>query len=396
MVMARVGSRYEAADQRGIAHFVEHLVFKGTTRRPTSLDITSAIDAIGGEFNAFTSKEYTGFYIKAAAKDAALCLDMLGDMLHHSRFDPVEIDRERGVILEEMNLYLDSPHERVSELYERVLFGDQPLGWEVIGSRQTVSQLRREQLAEFATRWYAPNNMVVGVAGNFDQTEVIGQTEAVLGQPSPANLTPAPPLTGQQAQPRWHIQAKDTDQTHVVVGFPGLPIGHPDRYALALLNCIIGGTMSSRLFVEVREKRGLAYAVHTGVEEFHDAGSFHCQLGLDINRLPEALTVILQQFGLVRRQGVSDLELQRAKSYLGGRLALSLEDPLGMIHFSLKQQLLEQQWQTPSEMLEQVQRVTLDDVQRVATSLIQTDRLNLAIIGPVIDEQAVVSRLSLE
>jgi predicted Zn-dependent peptidase len=395
LVMAGVGSRYESVNQRGISHFLEHLFFKGTVNRPTSLHISAEIDAIGGEFNAFTGKEYTGFYIKAASANLPVCIDLLGDILQHATFDADELERERGVILEEMNMYQDTPSDRVNELYEQLLFGNGPLGWEVIGIPETVKALSRQNIVDYAHDWYAPNNLIVGLAGNYDPTQAQELIAQAFGQATPSTLGDYTPVSIIQSAPQLKVVHKETDQAHLVLGVPAYSLTDPRRYALALLSTILGGNMSSRLFTEVREKRGLAYAVHAYSEEYRDAGSLQCQLGLDPTKLVETIRVVLDELVKIRDIVVGDDELLRAKSYLRGRLALSLEDPLSRIHFALKQQLLEQHIYLPHEITNHLDTISADDIQAVAQDLFTTKHLNAAVIGPVEESAAMHQALTL-
>jgi predicted Zn-dependent peptidase len=257
-VMLAAGSRYERAENRGIAHFAEHMFFKGTERRPTSRDLTTIVDGIGGEFNAFTSKEYTGYYVRCAGDDRDTAFDVLLDMLRHSKFDSEEVDREKGVILEEMNMYADTPRDHIGTIYETLMYGDNPLGWEILGTKETVRGATRETFLDYIGEWYTPDRMIVGVSGKVgDALEPM--LEELLGDMSPNVERRPAPADLDAARPRVSVQHKDADQAHLILGVPSYPIEHPDRYVLQLLTTVLGGGMSSRLFTEVRERRGLAY-----------------------------------------------------------------------------------------------------------------------------------------
>ena len=250
-VMLAAGSRYERADNRGIAHFAEHMFFKGTERRPTSRDLTTIVDGIGGEFNAFTSKEYTGYYVRCAGADRDTAFDVLLDMLRHSKFDSEEIDREKGVILEEMNMYNDTPRDHIGTVYETLMFGDNPLGWEILGTKDTVRGATRETFLDYIGEWYTPERMIVGVSGMVgDALEPM--LEELLGDMSPnGERRPAPADLDASPGPRVKVHNKDADQAHLILGVPSYPIDHPDRYTLQMLSTVLGGGMSSRLFTEV-------------------------------------------------------------------------------------------------------------------------------------------------
>ncbi len=261
-IMFAAGSRYETPDTNGIAHFSEHMFFKGTERRPTAREISLEIDKIGGEFNAFTGKEYTAYYVKCAAESRDVALDVLVDMLRHSKFDPEEIEREKGVIIEEMNMYFDTPRDYVGSVYEELLFGSNPLGWETIGTKETVQAATRETFLDYIGRWYTPKRMVVGLSGQVGE-EFLPMLEGLLGNLDGDNDgAPAPAQVERSPEPRVHIHRKDSDQANVCIGVPTYPLGHPDRYVLQLIGTVLGTGMSSRLFLEVRERRGLAYYVY--------------------------------------------------------------------------------------------------------------------------------------
>src|SRR5262245_26505117 len=260
-VMLAAGSRYETKDTNGIAHFAEHMFFKGTERRPSARDIAGEIDSIGGEFNAFTGKEYTGYYVKCAAEHRDVALDVLVDMLRHSKVDPEEDDRRNGVIVEEMNMYYDTPRDYLEGVYDELLYGDQPLGWDIIGTKETVRAATRETFLGYLDKWYRAHRMVAGIAGavGADAVERIG---SLLGDVADGADGAPPQVEWSQEAAQVRIHEKASDQAHVRFGVHSYPIDHPDRYALSLLATVLGGGMSSRLFSEVRERRGLAYYIY--------------------------------------------------------------------------------------------------------------------------------------
>ncbi|HET7571582.1 MAG TPA: pitrilysin family protein [Gaiellaceae bacterium] len=383
MVMLAAGSRYETPETNGIAHFAEHMFFKGTERRPSARDISGEIDAIGGEFNAFTGKEYTGYYVKCAAEHRDVALDVLVDMLRHSRFEPDEIEREKGVIVEEMNMYFDTPRDFVGGVYEQLLYGDQPLGWDIIGRKETVRAATRETFTGYLDRWYRPARMVLGIAGRTGG-DVLERAQALLGDLEPAETgDPAP--AAPHANGRVKVFTKQSDQAHVVLGVPSYPIEHPDRYALQLLATVLGGGMSSRLFSEVRERRGLAYYVFGHNHSYTDAGSLYAQAGVDIARIDEAVATIAGELRTIAAEPVPADELEKARSFAKGRFVLGLESPQGLIVFGLRKEVLEGRAPDPSEVLAGLDAVSGEDVSRVAAELISDERLRLAVIGPFDD-----------
>jgi predicted Zn-dependent peptidase len=385
-VMLAAGSRYETAETNGIAHFAEHMFFKGTERRPTAKEIAAEVDAIGGEFNAFTSKEYTGYYVRCAAEHRDIALDVLVDMIRRSKFDAEEIEREKGVIVEEMNMYFDTPRDYVSGVYDALVYGDQPIGWDIIGRKDTVRAATRDTFMDYLGRWYKPHRMVVGVGGQLGD-DLLGRVGELLGDLTDEETgEPAPAEPGPNSAP-VKLHTKPSDQAHLCVGVPSYRIDHPDRYTLQVLTTILGGGMSSRLFTEVRERRGLAYYVFATNQSYTDTGSLYSQAGVDINRVDEAVTTIVSELEKVAAEQVPADELEKAKSFSKGRFVLQTESPQGMIMFGLRREVLEGEAIEPTEVLAGIDAVTADDVARVARDLISEDRLRLALIGPFDDAE---------
>jgi predicted Zn-dependent peptidase len=386
-IMLAAGSRYETAETNGIAHFSEHMFFKGTEKRPTARDISLEIDAIGGEFNAFTGKEYTGYYVKCAAESRDIALDVLVDMLRNAKFEADEIEREKGVIIEEMNMYFDTPRDFIGGVYEELLYGDQPLGWDIIGRKETVRGAKPETFREYVDRWYKPERMVVGVGGATGDglherlVDLLGDIPAVkTGQPEPTRLNA---VNGSRVK----LHTKQSDQAHVTLGVYSYPLEHPDRYALQVLGSILGGGMSARLFTEVRERRGLAYYVFGINHSYTDAGSLLAQAGVDINRIDDAVTTIAAELRKVATEPIPEDELEKARSFAKGRFVLQLETPQGLIMFGLRRAVLEGDAPDPEEILTELDKVTVEDVQRVARDLIDGRGFNLAVIGPFDDAE---------
>jgi predicted Zn-dependent peptidase len=383
MVMIAAGSRYETPETNGIAHFSEHMLFKGTERRPDARAIAGEIDSIGGEFNAFTSKESTAYFVRCAADHRDVALDVLVDMLRNSRFDGGEIEREKGVIVEEMNMYFDTPRDYIGGVYDELLYGDQPLGWDIIGKKETVRAATRETFMGYLERWYQPERMVVGIAGRIGD-DAVERVSALLGD-LPASPTGAPEPVQPYRDGRVKVFTKASDQAHVIVGVPSYPLEHPDRYALQMVATVLGGGMSSRLFTEVRERRGLAYYVFGLNHSYTDAGSLYSQAGVDINRIDEALTTIATELKGIAAAPVPADELEKARSFSKGRFVLQLENPQGLISFGLRKEVLEGRAPDPEEVLAGISAVTAEDVQRVAQDLLADDKLRLAVIGPFDD-----------
>ncbi len=383
ILMYAAGSRYETPETNGIAHFAEHMFFKGTERRPTARAIAGEIDGIGGEFNAFTGKEYTGYYVRCAAEHRDIAFDVLVDMLRHSRFEPEEIEREKGVIVEEMRMRHDTPRDHVGSVYEQLLYGDQPLGWEILGREETVRAATRDTFLSYLDRWYRPERMVIGVGGRIGDG-LLERLEELLGDVEPRD-TGAPPAVELPANgSSVAVHAKESDQAHLILGARGYPLSHPDRYALQLLSIVLGGGMSSRLFTEVRERRGLAYYVYASNHAYTDAGTLAAQAGVDLTRIDEAIATIVAELRKIAAQPVPAEELEKARAFAKGRFALQLESPHGTIMFGLRRAVLEGEPEEPDAVVAGLDAVTVEDLARVAGDVLG-GRLYLAVVGPFDD-----------
>lgn len=383
LLMVRAGSRYEEREGSGISHFLEHMAFKGTKKRPTALSISTVIDGIGGEFNAFTGKETTGYYIKSQSSHIDLSMDVLSDMLQHSLFDPVEIDKERGVILEEINLYEDTPMRKIGDIYESLLYGDTPMGWDVGGFRDVIKKVQREDFVSYLASLYSAHNMMVVVAGGISEKDTGELVTKHFGNMSRFAINRYSKVVEKQEKPMVLIRRKQTEQAHIAMGFRTVPIDHVDRYPLAVLSAILGGGMSSRLFHEVREKRGLAYYVRSQSEHYQDCGSLVTLSGVDAKRVEEAVSVILSEHYNIAHftSHIADDELCKAKEFIKGHLVLELEDSRAVAGFFATQEMLETAIDKPEDVLIKIDKVTKEQVQSAAAKYFVEKHLNLAIIG---------------
>jgi predicted Zn-dependent peptidase len=361
------------------------MFFKGTERRPTARLVAGEIDAIGGQLNAFTSKEYTGYFVRCAAESRDIALDLIVDMLRNSKFDPDEIEREKGVIVEEMNMYYDTPRDYIGNVYDQLLYGDQPLGWDIVGREETVRAATRDTFMSYIGTWYHPSRMVLGLGGRVG-ADVLEQANELFGD-LPAHDTGEPVAMQPHANGRVKLFTKHSDQAHIVIGVPSRPLNHPDRYVLQLIGTILGGGMSSRLFTEVRERRGLAYYVGAMNYSYTDAGSLYAQAGVDIKRIDDAVTTILSELRKIADESVPADELEKARSFTKGRFVLELESPQGLIMFGLRREVLEGRAPDLEEILRAVDAVTADDIQRVAGDIVRDEALRLAVIGPFDDPE---------
>jgi len=382
MIFIGAGSRYEGAEEVGSSHFIEHLCFKGTERRATSKEISEAIEGVGGMLNGGTDKELTVYWCKVARPHFLLALDLMVDMLRNSKFDAQDMERERQIIIEELNMSMDSPPQRVNILIDEVIWPNQPLGRDVAGSKETVAALSREMLLEYLSRQYVPNNTVVSVAGDIGDEEVLASLSSVFGDWTTG--TPQPPFPAEESQdePRLHIEHRDTEQAHLCLSLRGLSTLHPDRFNLDLLNVILGEGMSSRLFLEIRERRGLAYDIHSYVDHFLDSGAITVYAGVDPKRVDATIEAILEELRRLK-DGVPALELAKAKELAKGGLLLRMEDTRNVAGWMGGQELLTGRILTADEVVSIIDAITPEDLERVARDLFITEKLNLAIVGPI-------------
>jgi predicted Zn-dependent peptidase len=397
IVMVGAGSRYENKKNNGISHFFEHMAFKGTEKRPSALEISSIIDGMGGECNAFTGKELTGYYIKSAKDKLEISLDILSDMLMHSKLDPVEIDKERGVIIEEINMIEDTPMRKLGDIYEELLYGDAPMGWDIAGTKENILSISPQDFRDYMGSLYSAHNMTAIVAGGVDAKVASELVEKYFGEMPKFDIGQALSLKESQDKPAVLVRKKQTEQIHVAIGVRTVPINSPKKYPLSVLAAILGGGMSSRLFHEVREKRGLAYYVRTHSDEYTDAGSLVSTAGIDPKRVIEAVEVILEEYQKVAKgaMDLSDKELNKAKEYIKGHFVLGLEDSNSVAGFYGHQELLEEKIENPDEILAKIDSVTKEDVEYAGREFFIEKGLNLALIGNFEDRQKLESLLRL-
>ncbi len=389
LVLIGTGSRYEVRENNGISHFLEHMVYKGTTRRPLAIDIPSEIEGIGGSWNAYTSKDHTGFYIKAANTQLEHMVDILSDILLNSLLKTEEIEKEKGVIVEEIHMYEDTPMQKVGEVFEELMYGDIPMGWDIAGPEETVKKFTRKTFTDYWEKHYLPSNAVVAVAGGVDQKHVASLIEKYLGAWKNGKSGNCLPATISQKAPRVKVRFKKTEQAHMCIGVPGYPLGHKDRYNASLMAAVLGAGASSRLFDEIREKRGYAYYCRSGNDQYKDVGHFVTQSGIVLSKIDDAIQVILEQFHLLaeNKRPIEKKELDRAKELLKGHLILSLEDSRNVAGHYGTDELIEGKMDTPQEIIKKIDAVKADDIVRVAKDLFLKDKLNLAVIGPFEEDE---------
>ncbi|CAN5305857.1 pitrilysin family protein [soil metagenome] len=385
-VWANVGSRYEADKIAGLSHFLEHIVFKGTKKYPSALSLSGAVDAMGAEFNAGTSKEWTNFYIQSAKTHLEKSFDVLSDMILNPLIKEDDVKKEKGVILEEMAMYEDMPIRNIGDVFEELIFKGNPLGRDTIGTTKAIKATTSKNFIDYKKLHYFPKNLLITVAGAVTEKEVIKLSEKYFGGLK-ANPKPTPKKSKfiqSQTKPEIKLKTKKVEQAHLIIGFPADGLGATDRFAEGVLATILGGGMSSRLFTEVREKRGLAYSVRANFDRYTDVGSFQVYAGVDPSKAEEALEVILNELYSLKDESkkITNEEFIKAKEFIKGHIALSLEDTSNINQFFGEQELLKGKIDTPEDIYKGIDKVKVEEVIKVAKKLFIKEKLNLAIIGP--------------
>lgn len=375
------GSRHEAGDQAGCAHFMEHLTFKGTRAYPSTRALSEAVEGVGGTFNASTDRESTVYYVRVPRRHAGLAMGVLGELVTRPLLAEREIEQERGVIVEEIRSYLDDPSEHVNVLFDLALFDDTPLGREIAGTEASVRDLPVEAIHRFWDTFYRPSNVVVAAAGDITHEALVDLAGRAFGTGDGTipGYAPAPPIP---AGERCVRAARPTAQAQLVVGVPGLPRDDPDQWVLAVLNAVLGDGMSSRLFLEVREELGLAYDIGSSIVSYADAGVLSVYAGVDPGKTRAVIGAILTELARLRDEPVPEAEVAKAKAYLAGRLELRLDETRYLASWLGTQEALHDRVMTPDEALEAIHGVTSAQVHRLAGRLFQDERLRLAVVAP--------------
>jgi predicted Zn-dependent peptidase len=383
LALVGTGSKYEIKDTSGISHFLEHMYFKGTEKRPSPLTVAETMDKLGGVFNAFTSEEYTGYYAKVAFSQAEIALEWVADIYLNSLLPAREMEKEREVIIEEINMYLDTPMLYVGELWKTLLYGDQPAGWDVLGTKESVSRISRRQLFDYMKSQYVAGNTIVCLSGKVSLFQARNMVKKYFSGIKPSENRQKPAVLERQRKPESISRFKETDQTHLALGVRTFySVFHPQKYAAELLGVTLGGMMSSRLFSEIRERLGLAYYVRTTVEADTDTGYLATTTGVDNSRVEKAIKSILKEYKRISKTKVPAAELKKAKENLKGKLSISLESSDAKAFFYAGQELLEKRIMTPQEIFKKIDKVSASDILKVAKDVFREDRLNLALIGP--------------
>jgi predicted Zn-dependent peptidase len=393
-VFVGAGARGESERTKGVAHFLEHMLFKGTPTRPTAIDIAEAIEGAGGVLNAYTGKEMTCYWNHVPYDALERAIDVLADMFHSSVLDPEEIDRERSVVQQEIRRTHDQPGAFVGELMGQALYGDQQLGWSTAGTEETVGEISQQDFKDWMSEWYGSPNVVVSVAGNTDHATVVGLVEPLFRNGNGASAPAMPAIEGDVPVTRVVSDSREITQTNLALGMPALSRIDPDRYALTILNSILGRGMSSRLFKEVRERRGLAYSVGSSVNPHSDTGTLVVSAGVSPENAVEAVEVILQELEKLVQEPVGEAELTKARDYAVGSFRLSLESTMALGQRAGQSLLTLGEIEPIEEVAEKLRSITADDVRRVAARVLVKGKAALALVGPEIDEAAFVEVLS--
>jgi predicted Zn-dependent peptidase len=376
------GSRYESDAQAGVSHFIEHLCFRGTEKRASAKDISGAIEGVGGVLNGGTDKELTVYWCKVAQPHFHLALDVLADMVLHSRFGRKDIEKERQIIVEEISMSKDAPNQLVGMILDELLWPDHPLGRDVAGTNKSVADMTREQMLDYMASEYSPANTVIAIAGNIQQDEAVNEVQKILGKwtNKKTRLDFVPYI--ENKNPRMKIENRETEQTHLCLALPGLSLQHPQRFTLDLLNVILGEGMSSRLFLEVRDKLGLAYNIHSYLDHFQDSGALTVYAGVHPKKLEIGITAILQQLALLKEK-ITEEELNKAKELSKGRLLLRMEDSRSVAGWVGGQEILNGSIMDVEEVVAVIDKVTAEEMCTLAKELLIGEKLRLSVVGPV-------------
>lgn len=382
LVLVEAGSKYEDKRNNGISHFLEHMCFKGTTRRPRASDISMELDTLGAKYNAFTSQEYTGYYAKVQSKHFSQMFDLIADMYLHPRFDSKEIDKERGVIIEEINMYEDNPARAVQDYLMEVLYGNQPAGWSILGTKKTVSRFKRQDFIKYRAAHYLPQTTTVVIAGRFNQREALALIKKTFGVMPAGTALPKKAVVEKQSKPNVAVKYKESDQTHLVVAFRSRSMTHKDTYALDVLSSILGGGMSSRLTQKIRDELGAAYYVWACDDSYTDHGIFEVSVGADTKRAPDIVKTILAECRRLKKETIPAAELRRVKDHILGTMYLDLESSNNVANFYGMQQVLKHKIEAPMAYAKKIEAVTARQLKRIAREIFVAKNLNCALIGP--------------
>ncbi|MCX6754659.1 MAG: pitrilysin family protein [Candidatus Nomurabacteria bacterium] len=382
LVLVGTGSNYEKKEINGISHFLEHMCFKGTTRRLTAQSISHELDGLGCQYNAFTSNEMTGYYAKGDSKNFKQIFDVVSDIYLNSTFPELELEKEKGVIVEEINMYEDMPASHVQDLFDNVLYGDQPAGWSVLGTKENIYKMKRDNFVDYKNSHYVSSNTVIIVSGNITNDDVQKEVNKYFKDIKSTTKIKKVKTKDIQIGPKVLIKHKETDQTHFVMGVRTFPLNDKRNMTLSLLSGVLGAGMSSRLFIKLREEMGVAYYVRAHNSVSLDHGAFQISAGVNNTRTEEVIKEILKECNLMISQKVSEEELNKVKSFIIGNMKMSLESTDDIANFYGGQELMKNEIKTLEEKIKEIKKVTREDIQKMAKLIFKNKNLNLAIIGP--------------
>jgi predicted Zn-dependent peptidase len=387
LVLVETGSKYETKKINGLSHFLEHMCFKGTIKRPKAINISKELDALGSQYNAFTAQEYTGYYAKAEAKHFRKVFDILSDIYLNSTFSEAEIQKEKGVIIEEINMYDDLPPRHVQDLFMKLLYGDQPAGWNIAGEKENVRRMQRRDFLRYKQQHYLPEATVLVVAGKITEKEVLREVEKNFGQAKRGKKGKKKKVIEKQKKPEMRLEFKETDQSHFVFGVRACNLFDKRNVSLAVLAGILGGGMSSRLFQKLREEMGVGYYLQATADVYTDHGFLEISAGVDNRRIEEVIQTILGECRKLKKESVLPEELEKTKEYLIGNLKLSLETSDDLANFCGGQELLKGEIKNIGEKAREIRRVSAKEIKSLAGEIFQNQRLNLALLGPFKQKQ---------
>ncbi len=386
LVLVEAGSKYETKKVNGISHFLEHMCFKGTIKRPKAIDISKELDALGSQYNAFTAQEYTGYYAKSDAKHFHKIFDIISDIYLNSTFPEAEMQKEKGVIIEEINMYEDVPQRHVQDLLMQLLYGDQPAGWNIAGEKKNVLEMKRDDFVAYKKDHYLPEATVLVVAGAVTEREVMNEVNKIFGKVSRGKKKGKLKVKEIQTRPQVLLKFKETDQTHFVLGVRSYGLFDKKNAILSVLGCALGGGMSSRLFQKLREEMGVGYYVRAYNDAYTDHGFFQISAGVDNKRIEEVIKAVLVECNLLKTKKISEEELNKVKEYIIGNMKLSLESSDDIANFYGGQELLKRELKNIEEKSAEIRKVTALQIQNLAKQIFKDDKLNMALIGPFKDK----------
>jgi predicted Zn-dependent peptidase len=387
LVTVETGSKYEKKEISGLSHFLEHMVFKGSKKRPTAMDISRELDSLGAQYNAFTSQEYTGYYAKVSKEKIDIALDIVSDIYLHPLFDGKEIEKEKGVIVEEIRMYQDSPHRHVNDLFMNLVYGDQPAGWNIAGNEDTVKSFKREDFVKYLSEHYVAESTTVVISGTFDEKDAIKNVEKAFSNISTEKKHTKLAVKEEQNKPQTLLKFKETEQAHLILGVRSFDAKDEHDPVLSVLATLLGGGMSSRLFQKLREEMGVGYYIRANHDSYTDHGIFSISTGIDTTRIDEVIKVLLNECKKIVNEEISEQELNKVKDYIAGSFVLGLETSDSRAEYCAINQILKGKIDSPQQEIEKIKKVTVNDIKEIAKKIFVDEKLNLAIIGPYKDKE---------